>query len=149
MRQGRGLTLVKVIYSLPWQKIPMSINERPIPWFSWDDVLERFGKWLLVGSMIAASLPAIPGLLGCITLLVIFASEKQNQAHPLIRRYNELRKKRWRTEEEESEFKAYVRWNKKHRRRPSAKAGILGYIFWILVVIYLIGIKGFARNQWL
>jgi hypothetical protein len=123
-------------------------KHEPLRWDHMDQAVNRMGEWLLVGSIAAAGLPAIPAGLSLVALMVFFSVRPENRPHPTVRQYIKLQKQKVRSAEEEAEFQRFEEDFKASLPKRHTAAGWIGFISWFVVFLYVVGYKGFIRREY-
>jgi hypothetical protein len=124
-------------------------KQHSLPLEAWDRVVAHMGEWLLVGSIAAAGLPAIPGIISLVVLFGFFIVHPEHQPPEPLRRFNELEKKKVKTHEEQMELEHYQADLLKASPRRRTTCGWLGLVVWIAAVVYVFLYKGAVKKEWL
>lgn len=129
------------------------------PCSEWSEVLDRMGEWLLVGSIAAIGLPAVPGAISLIALLIFFSLRDQNRHPAGVRGIHAIDHQDLDELEdidnihpinfEDLELAKLSPEQVPRQTRRSHATYTVGWVFWIASMIYLIGFKGLYCHDWI
>ena len=122
-----------------------------LPWSTWDATLEHMGEWLLVGAIASIGLPAIPGIICLLAILLFFSLRQTSEPDTEIKNLVELRDKKKAkslSKEEEIALSKYEAGLFIYPPKRNLKCYWVGVIFWLCSLIYLIGWTGCHCKNW-
>lgn len=107
-------------------------------WEKWNKSLNRFGEWLVIGSIGAMSLEPLPGVLVLFFIVIFFALRQGNQPREHIKEYHALKAKKVEdlSPKEFDIFFEYLTIQNGEKRNITSY--LLGCMFWLGSLLYLI-----------
>jgi len=115
-------------------------------WKEWDNKLDRFAEWLVVGSIASMSLEPLPGIASLIFIVFFFTIRRANQPNTELQRYNTLRNQKRGNLGIEDKLELNQLESREEKSPRNAKAYVLGFCFWLGSLIYLLFGKGGANE---